>query len=83
MKQLNYQGLSKTFKAANLSYSKKYYNPDKSKEKSIEQKAGEYRIKKEIKKAIQETLVIDNKKSIDIAVNKILKVIENYKGYLK
>ena len=53
------------------------------KEKSIEQKAGEYRIKKEIKKAIQETLVIDNKKSIDIAVNKILKVIEDYKGYLK
>ena len=34
----------------------------------------------EIKKAIKRTLVIENKQSIDIAVDKIMKIIkENYK----
>ena len=36
-------------------------------------------MKEEIKKAILETLVIDNKTSIDIAIDKIMKVIENNK----
>lgn len=34
-------------------------------------------MKDKIKKAIQETLVIDNKQSIHLAVDKILKIIDD------
>ena len=66
--------------AKNLNKSQaKDYDINKAKDMKIfdttEGKVAESRLKKEIKEAIQSTLVIDNKTSIDLAVQKIMDII--------